>query len=237
MTENFDAHILADRQASATELADLQTRIDGDPQLKREYHTVLLLKDTLSRHCTPVSDQAAWQSCRERLNAIDRTRKAERFVSKNAYYLVGGLAAMIIGVGFLQRQGASSATFTADQVPQLAAALNPLRDADGGNQSQQALQSARMPLRILQAYSGLYQGTPISAVDFTDGASRMKLISIEGKTELQGFEQSRDRSYQFGVMNGNNCVAWTENGRTFLLLGNKHQIQLEAVAGGIRSGQ
>lgn len=240
MIDPTDLHAYADQALDASELARVEAAIRQDPNLQSELIAIQDLKKTLRANCPPVDDPAAWNACRERIRALDQTNRAETFVSRYSRVFAGGLAALIIGVGLMNRAAGPSGTpMSADDVPRMVAGMAPTNPSDSSqnwirNQSKQDITDRRLPLMFGQAYRGTVEGRQVYAVDVSDGTEIMRLYVLAGTQSLEGLQNSFDNRYQVGMLNGINAVAWKSDDQTILLMGQRTSIQLQRVAEELR---
>lgn len=236
MIDPIDLHAYADQALDASEMARVEAAIRQDPALQSQLLAIQDLKKALQSHCTPVEDPAAWSACRDRIRALDQTHRAESFVSRYSRVFAGGLAALILGVGLMNRMaGPTGSPMSVDDVPRMVAGMAPTNPTDGSQswirtQSKQDITDRRLPLMFGQAYSGTVEGRQICAVDVTDGTEIMRLYVLPGTESLEGLQSSFDNRYQVGTLNGLNSVAWKSGDQTLLLMGQRTSIQLQRVA-------
>lgn len=222
MSEFLDIHALADEQLSAEEATRLQSAMQSNPQLSAEYHSVLLLKTTLKRGCQNQHDEACWQACRARLNALERSDRAGNFVARYGWAMCGSLVLLIGAAGVISRQSGAR-TMDPSQISQYASVLNGgSRDATAERYNDWLNRS----WQVKDVAGGTYNGLQIVRYDLADNFGNFSLYVIPGVSRIEG----SDRGQCFRQVHGQNCVSWVSNGTGLMIVGSRSQSELQALA-------
>lgn len=239
MSDFLEMHKLADGEATAAEVAALHAQLQEDPKLKTEYETVVLLKSTLQKHCVGVQDPELLKACKERIIAIDRPKRAERFVSRYALGFCGALAVLIVGAGLLQRGLNHGGSLDANEVAAMSSALSPT--AIGGNLNNwlrskvgDAPVQAPSSLQWVGGFEGESKGKRFATLTFVDQAGPVTLMIVPQTSTISGLAESYDHRYRLGVLNGSNCVCWVDGEYALFLYGQRDTIQLQSIADRMR---
>jgi hypothetical protein len=243
MNEFEDIHALADGQIEGEAKAAAAARILSDEAARAEYETVTLLKATLVRACEPVPNPEGWKDVRERLDAIDRTRRAEVFVGRNAWALCAVFFVLIVSAAFFNRATGRNKLYTGD-VARVMSSMVPMplgssSDVEQGVQSALGMVPFRVPaegLRPTGFSKGLLDGNRAVMVNFLDSRGPTVLLVIENKHEVEGLRRDPDElGYSVGKLNGINAIAWECDGRICILVGERDFEDLQQVATHVRA--
>ena len=228
-------HALADGELSDAEKAEAQHMVASDPKAAAELEWAILFKNHLSEKLLPVNDEETWQACRARLDAIDKTSKAEAFVGKYAWafcliFLVG-----IFSAAVLNKMGGSR-PLSNDHVAGLFNGLTPFNVTE----SRQALDSVKSKVglvprqvigvaRVTSLSIGYVDGRRTANLTLNDGRGPVSLFVISDTSGIDGLDVP-DSGYRCGVINEARAVSWTDSGYLFLLLGPRPHDELLRLA-------
>lgn len=246
MSERERIHAYVDGEIEPSEEREVQ-RLLSEPKYRSEFESAIFLKEFLKKKAMRVEAEALWQRCRARLDGIDRTRRAESFVSRYAWALASILFLVMVTAGALNRtygraplyasDFASSTGWTARSTPgespaQMRALLDEIVDRSSwGSRS----------LALLSAERGVIDGRPVlrfllgDAAHPADARARVALYVVERSGPFVGLEDCQARDYCAGKVDGLNCVSWQDRGRAFLLVGERPVDELRAIAGALRN--
>lgn len=233
-------HALADGELEGDAKAAALQAVASDPQAAAEHGWATLFKTQLREKLQPVENEELWSACRARLDAIDKTSKAEVFVGKYAWafcliFLVGIFSAATVNRMDRSRPLGNS------HVAGLLNGLTPLNFSE----SKQALESVRQAVgagprqnpdqtRVTSLSLGTVDGRRAAKLTFEDNVGEMSLYVVSSTSGIEGIEGS-DRGYKCGHINENSAVCWTEYGRLFMLVSSRSHEDLMHVADEIRN--
>ena len=122
-----DLHSLADGELSPAESQDVIRELNSDAGLTAEYQRVLRLKQFVLQHAEVLQNEDAWRVSVARLTEIDRTRRVDSFVTRNAWGLCGVIFASLVVGGMLQRNSASNVS--GNEVARMMSSFTPDRSS------------------------------------------------------------------------------------------------------------
>lgn len=243
MNEFEDIHALADGQIEGEAKAAAAARILSDESARAEYETVTLLKATLQRTCEPVPNPEGWRIARERLDAIDRARRAEVFVGRNAWALCAVFFVLIVSAAFFNRATGRNKLYTGD-VARIMSSMVPMplgssSDVEKGVQNTLGTMPFRVPAEGLRATGiskGFFGGSRALLLNFVDSRGPTFVIIVENMHEVEGLTQDpNEEGYSVGKLNGINAISWDCDGRICILVGDRDFDDLQQVAAQIRA--
>jgi len=243
MNEFEDIHALADGQIEGEAKAAAAARILSDEAARAEYETVVLLRSTLVRTCEPIPNPEGWKDVRERLGAIDRTRRAEVFVGRNAWALCAIFFALIVSAAFFNRATGRNKLYTGD-VARIMSSMVPMplgttSEVEERVQSTLGTVPFRVPaesLRTTGFSKGYLDGNNAIMVNFVDSRGPSFLLIIENQHEVEGLRQDpNELGYSIGKLNGINAISWDCHGRICILVGERDFDDLQLVASQMRA--
>lgn len=227
-------HALADGELSAAEEAEAKQLIEQNPQMRAEFEWARTLKNSLSTHCKPVSNEEAWDRCLNRLDDLDRVKSTEGFVGKWAWVFCGALFLMIFAGGIVSRTvGSRTVSDT-----QIAGLLDPI---GSGNSVSRENAPKVQPSNFVDLshfsqtskVGGYLENRPFVRVGLRDevGLGGLALVLIEGADRIEGIDQSTSNpNIRTGNLNGVNSVSWSVQGNTCVLFGERSTAELIAYA-------
>ena len=244
MSETLDMHALADGQLEGEALAAANQQIADDPQARAEFETVALLKSTVKRACPPVTDPEVWKACKGRLDAIDRSKKAEVFIGRHAWALCGLFAVLIFSAAMFNRMNGRNKLYTGDMA-RMMSSMSPLPFSIGEPAQVQKQLQAELGATPIQVPSGglrptgmlrgFIDGRRAMLVDMADADGPARLIVIENVHEVEGLHQSDgEPMFIVGRLNDMNAVSWRSGDFLCILVGDREVGALCDAAGRIR---
>ncbi|HRF58395.1 MAG TPA: hypothetical protein PLH94_00610 [Fimbriimonadaceae bacterium] len=245
MSDYLEIHALADGELSAQEQVRVRDRIESDPRAKAEFVAVTLVKSTVQTRCVPVANDEVWSACRERLDAIDKTKRVEGFVGRYAWALCLGFLIMIVGAASFNRMPNRQSVDTGDMA-RMVAGMTPIPmptqkpPAEVQRWAERQLDGApvQLPAESMQVQSlsrGLYEGRRAMMVRLADARGSVALLVVEDTHSVEGMQGASDaRLFGHGQVDGMNCISWVEDGVACLLVGARPPMELEGIAQQIR---
>lgn len=236
MSDWLEIHALADEQLCAEDKARVQERLAGCERSRRELEAVQNVKAALAARKDSETCAATWARCRGRLDELERAGKIEGFIGRYAWALCSLLLVMIVGAGLLNRISGKPA-LGASEVPNMAASLAPYLSSPRSQSPSDVAEFenraiGRAPLRVSESQgSGDIQvvrggsmtidGRHYVRIDLLDSGSPVSLFAIEG-ANVVGVEPVEGREgLGQGVINGRNCVAWSQGEYSVMLVGEE----------------
>lgn len=236
-----ELNALADGQLEKNRIAELQKIIQSNPQISITYTSIVNVK--LAVNQLPAETHPELLAILHgRLGEIDRTRRADQFVTRYAWGLCGFVLLTIVGAGTYARMHGS--TVGLSDVPGYSAGMvsssfesapqgigNWLKRLIVGSPAKQAA-----PLKVLKEDVGSISGVPAARVILGDPNDPYTLFIIHSDGPIRGV-QPIDGSTQVQYWSGHvgpwNCLNWKQGEYQLILLGNHDQNNLEGVAGSI----
>lgn len=231
---------LADGELQGEEKDSALHAMASDPSAAAEYQWATLLKSQLRTKLPPVENDELWAACKERLNGLDKARRAETFVGKYAWafcliFLVGIFSAATIN------RFDRSRPLTNSHVAGLLNGLTP----SSFSESSDALESVRQAVGIapkqypdrmhVKSLSiGTVDGRRAARLTFTDEIGDVNLYVVSSTSGVEGIE-GQEGGYRCGQINDYSAVCWTEYGRLFMLVSSRSHEDLIHAADEIRN--
>lgn len=244
----LNLHALADGQLSQQEKEAIKSQIESDPTMRAEFEAILSIKQFASAKFQHISDEDVWISCTNRLNAIDKSKGAESFVSKYAWGLCALFLVAIISAGLVNRRNGGSTLYTGD-VASMASGLVPIglpsssekssvqqyvREKTGGA----PIDIASGQMQLVSVMQGVRGGKLVTMFNFADSGGPLSLIVVPDTESVEGMSESpENRQYCHGLIGRLYCVSWVDDGFALLLLsqqGFRSTNELQDIASRIR---
>ena len=239
MIDPIELNALADGELSPKEAEALRRRLEASPEDLAAYDSIVRVKQLLSTHSERVECRTEWKACVGRLDELDRTRRAERFVGRYAWVLCG-VFFLAITAGGLTSRDRKSDSVTVSDLSRVATILNPRQTPPIQNEAREKLlddllgearQSVDPRRMDIVGYSaGHLDGRPVTAFTLRDPNGTFGLLVLPGVLDLEGTAPLSDRAYKMGHLQGLNCIAWTDGQSTFSVVGDRAYEDLVAVA-------
>lgn len=241
MNDTLEIQALADGELDGEAKAAAAEAILQDTAARAEYETIVALKQTVKRACPPVDALEAWKVVRQRLDAIDKSKKAEVFIGRNAWALCSLFIVMIVGAAMFNRMTGKTRLYTGD-VARVMSSMIPLptsTPSDVVRVAENELGAApfRLPpadLHPVGAARGLFEGRKALIVQLSDAGGTSRLLVVENVHEVEGLKCDGKQVYSVGQLNGVNAVSWQCSGYICLLVGNRPMGDLLSIASTLR---
>ncbi len=239
MSDWLEIHALADGELGADEKAAAEARLKTCEKSRAEYESVQLVKSVLHSKIESETCSRTWSKCQGRIRELEQRHRVERFVTRNAWGLCGGIFCLLVGVAWMNRQGGNE-MHTGD-VARMVAGVGPAsREVRNAPESLQELIPAnrRTPTRVkfgsLRVYGsgqGMYRGNPYAVFGVTDQGQYLDLIVLDGVVHVAGLEPlAENPKYTWGKLGQRSCVSWNDEDYTLILLGDLPSTNLAASA-------
>lgn len=238
-------HGLVDGELLEPERTTVERSISESVEATREYLAVQALKAAIAENAPRVENDELWTRCEKRLEAIDRAHRVEGFVSKYAWGLCGLFFLVIVGGGLMSRNRAGNQVRSGD-VARMMSGLGPfssssstprqadrlLRDTVGEAPVQRQMGNFRP---VGQA-SGECDGRKVACVTLQDQIGRVALVVIADATGVEDAQpmDAGGGDLRLGTYQDMNCVSWSQNGYTLMLMGDRSGFELARIASTIR---
>ena len=232
-------HALVDEELFGEERARVLALVNDDAAYVARYAELSKLKSILATLPQANPDKGSWKNCVRRLDAIDKSKRAEYYVGKYSWGLAGLVFCVIVSGSLMNRFGGhrldtgdvtKMASSMAPFTPEFHPATNFLGKWLEGVVGPAPVK-APASLKVVSAQAGSVEGRKMARVLLADSAGQMVLLviptdeAIDGMTPMAG-----DGDFGSGTMGGFNCVAWHQNGFAMVLLGNRDAQTLRASA-------
>lgn len=234
------AHALADGELSGAEKQEALDATASDPQFAAEYEWALLFKGQLREKLAPIHDEDTWQTCKSRLNELDKVKRTEGFVGKYAWafcliFLVGIFSAAAMNrMGFSRPLGSESVAGLFHDLTPFKFSEPSQAIADVRNKVGRAPQLSSNVARVTNVASGVIDGRRVGRLTLDDGHGQILLFVVEGASGFEGLNIT-DSGYRCGSMNDLQAVSWTDTGYLFMLVGPRNMAELKNLAEEVRS--
>ena len=236
MRETTELHALADGEMDPQEAYALREALKADPRAAAEVDAALNLKEFLAKNSSRHADEEVWKACVRRLDAIDRSRKAEHFVGRYAWAMCGVMLVMILSGRIAMRNVRGDTA----PVNQSRFFPSPSRTTPASNRN------ARLYDEILnqvgrnldpkeiqhgEPFAGVVNGFPAERVFMRDREGDLFLTRVGGLMEYPNTEPlPSNPDLAFGIVEGANALVWHRPGETWVLSGNRSVDGLDEVA-------
>lgn len=236
-----ELNALADGQLEKARVAELQKLMQSNSQISITYTSIVNVKMAVSQ--LPIETHPELMATVSgRLGEIDRTRRADQFVSRYAWGLCGVVLLTIVGAGTYSRLHGSSVGLS--DVPGYSAGMvgSSLENAPQGigrwlkNLIVGSPAKQASALKVLKEDMGAINGVPAARVILGDPSAPYTLFVIRSDGPIRGVQPidgSTQVQYWAGHVGPWNCLNWKQGDYQLLLLGNHDQNDLEGVAGAI----
>lgn len=239
MTDPSRLHALADGQIEASERAEVERELQQDPSAAAEYRSILLMKQVMRTKLSAPESETVWKACVGRLDEIDRTKRAESFVTRYAWALCGVFLLAILFGGLSSRmngdrvQTGDVARYVSSLVPvpgvgavRNDVAQDMLREAMGRTPETVRLQG----IQVTGVAEATVEGRRVFSLRVQDAQGPMALVVIPGVSYVEGTEAVGTEGFFRGQIDRMNCVAWSDRGAAMLLIADRPQESLQQVA-------
>ena len=239
-------HALADGELEGAAKERAEQLVAGDPKAAAEYEWARYIRGSLMAKCDRTADEAVWKRCLKRLDEIDavgQTGKVEALVGRYGWAMASLLFVIILAAGVLNRGVVGhelSSLHLSGQIP-LQFIGEPdvfgLRDAerlirDGLGTGLPTVESV---VTVTGASLREVDGVSYAVVHMVDGSERLLLCVFRDVSGIEGFETIAGRGgYRGGRLNGHNCVTWSEDEFTFMVMGDRPLQRLVGIADRMR---
>lgn len=225
MNDITNIHALADNELDAETKQMVEASLSSDPAARREFEAVCALKAVMSR-VDPTECDAVWKKCTKRLDELDKSRKVEGLVTRNAWALCAVFAVAILGAGVMNKMRptvlpAADAAYAASSIPL-------------GNAEARYLEQLPVPKdqRVIDGGRMEMNGVLLERYELVDGRGALTLLhavgaQISGCSDIGGgFEKS--------IYNGRPAIIWADSGGTWILISDRDTGSLISAAAVLR---
>lgn len=237
MTEPTQLHALADGELAPAEAQALREALKADARGAAEVDAVLNLKEFLAKNSARHTDEEAWRTCVRRLDAIDRSRRAEGFVSRYAWALCGVMFLCIVSGRYAMRNVRGDSASSVD----MAHVFGPTSRVTERNRMDSRLyetilgQAGRnlnpKEIQVGVPLHGVVNGMPAERFPMRDSDGDLALTRVHGLMELQDTGAlPSNPEVAFGIVDGTNGLVWHQAGETYVLSGDRSVDALDEVA-------
>jgi anti-sigma factor RsiW len=241
-------HALADDELDDQAKATAAELAQKDPACHAEYQAVQSLKSLLKTHCCCTPPPSLWNQTVKRLDAIDRTRKAESFVGRYAWALCGVFLIMIVGAATTNRLAAKRSVHAGDMA-EMASSLSPLALPSGSAPKvvhdmvssvlgDAPVNAEPVDLTLRSVAEGLIDGFRVARLTFGDQKGTVALIIVKNADEVHGVQEDHQADgYRVGKLNSLHVVSWIDGGYALFVVGQRSADELCRVADALRAGR
>lgn len=230
--ELLELHAYVDGQLSEEQVNALQAKLNTHEAFALQYTQLRLLKSTISRMPSISPEPKVWKQCVSRLDALDSSRKTERFVTKYAWGICGLFFLMILVGGGLDRMGFAKHIGTGE-VSQVASGLGFGTAPSSSGQMPEILKNLQIPIRrltLLGTQQGMINGCIFNRYLLTDGHGPLVLIQFNCDQSLDGLSPlNGSTDWQVGQIGTGNCVAHYLGNQVTVLVGNRSVQELHDI--------
>jgi hypothetical protein len=241
MIDPLELHAYVDGELGKEEQARIRQQLDKDPESLREVERIRNLKQALRTHVAAPDCRSEWNRCSARIKELQKTRRTERFVTRNAWALCGVFFLAIVAGGYLNRSTANGSTVQNADLARMVATLAPV----GGPRSQaphevelwmdsmlgqarQSIASSRLDIR--GAATGMVDGRRITRLACTDAKGDFSLVVVDGILDASNLPSHSDPRFKIAKIQGVNCVLWTDGRSTLCLVADRSYDDLVKLA-------
>lgn len=232
---------LADGELAGDELAAAQAMAAGDPSAANEREWASAMKGLLASLSAPEPPAGAWNACRARLEAIDRTRSTERFVGRYAWGLCAIFLVAILSAAAVNRMSGTR-TLPSSNVAGLFTGLQPMGSQHPGQAAENVRRAVGLaPNRIAQLDAsvvdlavGKVGQRRAAKLTLADKRGQFVMFVVSGAAAVEGLAKQVD-GYRVGEINGKPAVSWVDSGCLLIATGNRDLDGLIEIARTVRA--
>ena len=237
MSDLLRMHALADGQLDGDEKEIANRELAESKACRAEFESVRALRSALSQHCLGTECKEVWAKCRDRIAELDRKKSVESAIGRYAWGLCGTFLVFIVGAAILNRAGGPRDIRTGD-VAKIIGGFGRLSTGDGPpvEDMQKWIRTTTVDvgkLRTLGFAEGNYEGRDAALLTLADAEGIVQVVIVRGAQQVVGAEPM-DGDYAYCVLNGVNCVTWTDADCSLFLVGMRTPEGLRGVAESIR---
>ncbi|MCH7944579.1 MAG: hypothetical protein IIC73_00985 [Armatimonadetes bacterium] len=224
-----DVHALADGELKGAAKERAEKLVGSDRQAAAEYEWARYIRGTLMAKCDRTADEEVWKRCVKRLDEIDalgNTGKVESFVGRFGWAMASLLFAIILAAGVfnqvsvgneLSSQHLSALIVGEPDVRGVQDADRLIREGLGTG-----LPTVESVVTVTGASLREVDGISYAIIHMADGSERLLLYVFRDVSGIEGFDKIPGRGgYSGGMLNGHNCVTWSEDDFTFMVMGDR----------------
>ena len=231
MNEKFELmHGLADGELSGEEKARAEELRQSDPDCKKEWLWAQAICEIVRNKAVKVDCEESWKSSVARLDALDKSKTAERIVTKYAWAFCTILLVGIMTAGFKNRFDQNS-TISSSQV---ASIFDPISSRSSQMNSVDLEAAKKVSLASFEVranHAGILDSRQYVYFSLHDGLGGLGLAVVAGAYSFENVSDSTGvRGFRAGKVNDANCISWNLQGDTFLLAGNRSHKELVEIA-------
>lgn len=241
MSDYLDLHAMADGELDAAQQSAVRKRLEADNQCAAEFESIQRVKQILGR-CQTHDERAVYAGCMKRLDEIDASRKAERFVGKYAWALCAVFLMAIVGAAFVNRNFASKTLYPGDMARMLnglttfgASATQPakswLREPMGQSQPKLSLEA----VQVVGGAVGTYDARKVLRLNLQTEIGPAVLFAIENTGSVANMQPMDSSNLCQARVNSLNCVSWTMDGVAYMLFSERPFQDLKKLAERLRA--
>lgn len=227
---------LADGELQGQELEQAQAMLQADPAAANEHAWALALRQTVATKCANHPPDSAWDACRARLDAIDRTQSTERFVGRYSWGLCAIFLVAILSAAAVNRM-AGTRTLPSSNVAGLFTGLQPMGSQAPVTAAENIRRAvglspnriAQLEANVLDLAVGRVGQRRAARLTLADNRGQLHLFVVSGAAEVEGLAGQKD-GCRVGDINGKPAVSWTDDGYLLLLTGDRDVDDLIRVA-------
>lgn len=241
MSDLLRMHALADGHLEGEEKMLAEGQLAESKACRAEFESVRMLKTTLSEKAETISCDKTWAKCRERIAELDRKKSIESVIGKYAWALCSTFLVFIVTAAVLNRTVGARDLRTGD-VAKILGGFGKLSSSDGPpiEDMQKWIRTTPVTidvgkLRTLGFAQGNYEGRNAALLTLADGEGFVQVVIVRGAEEVVGAEpMSGGGDYRICLLNGMNCITWTDADFSLFLVGPRAPESLRGVAESIR---
>jgi hypothetical protein len=223
-----------DGELSPDEADAIRQHLKVDAATAAEVAQIRHLKEMLREQAPVHRNDALWRTCVGRLNEIDRSHRAERFVDRYAWAFCATLFLGLVGTGLWQRtfspagapvsQVLTASTFGGRQDPQADA------KAQFYNELMNRMVAENERVYVLRQPDRIQDGKRIVSFHLSDNRGPMELMIAPGPCNRQGLEATREPGWSSLTVNGGHGIVGSHQDNVVILRGDRSVDDLLRVA-------
>lgn len=233
-----ELHAYVDGELSDADRHRIDGLIGSDEDLARRVEAIRSLKAAVASNAPLIECRESWRACQARLTEIDRARRTERFVGRNAWAICACFGIAIFGAGWWHKANAPKTMQNADFV-QAVAGFGGSHSSDQSKYLNHYMDALLHRARAVQSSNAILVGEPIHGVmdghrfvkmRLTDKSGDMWIVGIEDEIAVEGLTTSESLpGFGLGKLGSMNCVQYVADGHTMLLAGDREYAELARV--------
>lgn len=239
----LDVHALADGQPTDGDRAEIMAAMERDQALKAEYEWAVYIKQTLGTKCMSGGGEECWKAAVVQMNAIDKTKRTERFVGRYAWAFCG-VFVLAIGIASVSNQMTGRTSLNTTSTASFYSGVTPIQNSVSAGDALEAIKarlgsapaqlSVTPVVRVDEVLYGAIDGHKAMVLRFRDQKGPMEMTFIQGVGGIDSVSTPFGEGLSQGQVNGVNAVSWSDGQCLMVLIAQRPYEELASNARAIQ---